>query len=222
MTDASGQPTGLHAIARDVTEARQFEEHQRLLIDELNHRVKNTLAIVQAMAQQTFKGDARLRAASEVFQGRLSALSTAHNILVRDRWSPASLTQIVRDVVKPHSGADERVRIEGLDVTIPPKTAITLALAVHELCTNAAKYGALSTPGGEVHIGWDVMREDGQGRLRMKWGERGGPPVTPPARRGVGPRVNERGLAADLAGQAQIDFRPGGAEAVVVQGSLAG
>src|SRR3546814_14818671 len=89
--------------------------------------VKNTLAIVQAMAQQTFKGDARLRAASEVFQGRLSALSTEHNILVRDRWSPASLTQIVRDVVKHHSGADEGVRIEGPDVNIPPKTAITLA-----------------------------------------------------------------------------------------------
>src|SRR3546814_136923 len=145
--------------------------------------------------EEECKGDARLRAASEVFQGRLSALSTAHNILVRDRWSPASLTQIVRDVVKPHSGADERVRIEGPDVTIPPKTAITLALAVHELCTNAAKYGALSTPGGEVHIGWDVMREDGQVRLRMKWVERGGPPVTPPARRGFGTRMIERGLA---------------------------
>src|SRR3546814_13658903 len=113
MTDASGQPTGLHAIARDGTEARQFEEHQRLLIDELNHRVKNTLAIVQAMAQQTFKGDARLRAASEVFQGRLSALCTAHNLIVRDRWSPASLTQIVRDVVQTPSGADERGRIVG-------------------------------------------------------------------------------------------------------------
>src|SRR3546814_18690176 len=90
MTDASGQPTGLHAIARDVTEARLFEEHQRLLIDELNHRVKNTLAIVQAMAQQTFKGDARLRAASEVSQGRLSALSTAHNIPVRAKIGRAS------------------------------------------------------------------------------------------------------------------------------------
>src|SRR3546814_11784109 len=104
--------------------------HQRLLIDELNHRVKNTLAIVQAMAQQTFKGDARLRAASEVFQGRLSALSTAHNILVRDRWSPASLTQIVRDVVKPHRGADERVRIAGPDVTIPDRKSVVSGKSV--------------------------------------------------------------------------------------------
>jgi PAS domain S-box-containing protein len=209
MLNGEGQPIGLHAIARDVTEARRLEQHQQLLIDELNHRVKNMLAIVQAVAQQTFRGETN-SASLATFQGRLSALSTAHNLLTRDNWTPAELTQVVTDALAPHDAAESRFRLTGPAVMIQPKTAITLALAFHELATNAVKHGALSEPGGHIDIAWQIQPGDPEPRLRLMWKERGGPLVETPSRRGFGTRMIERGLAAELGGTVEIRFEEAG------------
>lgn len=208
--DAEGRPTGLHAIARDMTEAKRAEAHQKLLIDELNHRVKNTLAIVQGIAQQTFKSGVEPVAARHVFEGRLAALSEAHNLLTREHWGPVSMRQIIGDAVSPHGGGVGRFELDGPDLPIAPKTAISLALAIHELATNAVKHGALSRPEGRVAIGWARAGTREAPRLMLRWVERGGPPVQPPTRRGFGTRMIERGLAAELGGTVKIDFAPTG------------
>jgi PAS domain S-box-containing protein len=194
------------AVTRDVSERKRAEEHQKLLINELNHRVKNTLAIVQGIAQQSFKGDNAAPEARRAFEGRLSALSAAHNVLTDRSWAPVSMAQIVEDAVAPYRGHAGGFEIEGPPVPIPPKAAVSLALTVHELTTNAVKYGALSSPSGRVSVGWSV--EDG--RLRFVWRESGGPAVTAPAKRGFGTRMIERGLAGELDGTATIEFREEG------------
>lgn len=208
-TDSEGRPTGLHAIGRDMTEAKRAEAHLRLLVDELNHRVKNTLAIVQGIAQQSFKGVADPAAARLAFEGRLAALSEAHNLLTREHWGPVSMAQIIGDAVAPHGGDVGRFELDGPDLPILPKTAISLALAIHELATNAVKHGALSQPTGQVTIRWTRTGEDGA-RLSLVWQEQGGPRVEAPARRGFGTRMIERGLAAEFGGTVKIDFRPEG------------
>jgi PAS domain S-box-containing protein len=214
-TDAEGQPTGLHAIGRDMTEARRNEAHLRLLVDELNHRVKNTLAIVQGIAQQSFKDDADPAIARRAFEGRLAAVSEAHNLLTREHWGAVSMTQIIGDAVAPHGGDAGRFTLDGPDLAIVPKTAISLALAIHELATNAVKHGALSQPGGHVGIRWARTARDGSARFSLVWEESGGPPVEAPTQRGFGTRMIERGLAAELAGTVTIDFRPEGVICIV-------
>ncbi|MCX8474727.1 MAG: PAS domain S-box protein [Sphingomonas sp.] len=208
-TDSEGRPTGLHAIGRDMTEAKRAEAHLRLLVDELNHRVKNTLAIVQGIAQQSFKGITDPATARGAFEGRLAALSEAHNLLTREHWGPVSMAQIIGDAVAPHGGDVGRFELDGPDLPILPKTAISLALAIHELATNAVKHGALSQPTGQVTIRWNRTGEDGA-RLSLVWQEQGGPRVEAPARRGFGTRMIERGLAAEFGGTVEIDFRPEG------------
>jgi PAS domain S-box-containing protein len=223
-TDEDGNPTGLHAIGRDMTQAKRDEAHLRLLIDELNHRVKNTLAIVQGIAQQTFKTGAEPVAARHAFEGRLTALSEAHNLLTREHWGPVSMAQIIGDAVMPHgggtvdmppSGGGGRFELDGPDLPIAPKTAISLALAIHELATNAVKHGALSQPEGRVAIAWAKTGTRDAPRLSLSWTERGGPPVAVPSKRGFGTRMIERGLAAELGGTVKIEFAPGGLVCVV-------
>ncbi|HVJ01220.1 MAG TPA: PAS domain S-box protein [Sphingomonas sp.] len=205
--DEHGRPQALHAIGRDMTEAKRAEAHLRLLIDELNHRVKNMLAIVQGIAQQSFKGEVDPVVARRAFEGRLAALSNAHNLLTREHWGAVSMTQIIEDAVAPHGGDSGRFELEGPDLSIQPKTAISLALAIHELATNAVKHGALSRPEGRVRIHWTRGGTDGASRLALAWEERGGPEVHAPSRRGFGTRMIERGLAAELGGTVKIDFR---------------
>jgi PAS domain S-box-containing protein len=193
-------------VVMDVTERRRAEEHQRLLINELNHRVKNSLAIVQGLAQQTFKGDSASQAARQAFEGRLLALAAAHDLLTREAWQSASLRRMVDDVIAPYCSDRPRFTVRGDDLALPPKVAVSLALGLHELCTNAAKYGALSVADGTVAVAWQVR----DGRLALEWRESGGPAVTAPARRGFGTRMIERGLATELMGKAAIAFEPDG------------
>jgi len=209
MLDGAGHPTGLHAIARDVTEMKRAEAHQKLLIDELNHRVKNTLAIVQSIARQSFKPGSDPEATRLAFEGRLQALSEAHDLLTRKQWEAAPMQLVVEDAMRPHA-EPERIAIAGPPIKIPPKTAISLSLAIHELATNAVKYGALSVPDGRIAIRWDRMVADGVEQFTLFWTEEGGPPVTAPERRGFGTRMIERGLAAELNGTAVIEFAPEG------------
>ena len=197
------------AMARDVAERTwdaveraTAEPRQRLLINELNHRVKNTLATVQAIAFQTLKGDIPLVEARSRFEARLLALSRAHSLLTAQNWEGASLAQVVADATEYLAGEQGRFEVCGEEVLLAPRPALALALAFHELGTNAAKYGALSTESGTVSISW---REEG-GTLRIEWRERGGPAVVPPERRGFGSRLIERGLTADLGGRASLEF----------------
>ena len=206
VRDADGTILRSRGVVMDVTERRRAEEHQRLLINELNHRVKNSLAIVQGLAQQSFKGEATSRAARQAFEGRLAALAAAHDLLTQQSWQSAALRNIVEGVVAPYAGGSNRFAIDGAELALPPKVAVSLALGLHELCTNAAKYGALSASGGTVRVGWTAEA----GRLRLEWREAGGPPVTTPASRGFGTRMIERGLSAELGGKVEIRFEPAG------------
>ena len=190
-----------------VIERRRRETHLQLLVNELNHRVKNTLTIVQSIAVQTLRGSETGERAQRALESRLSALAAAHDLLTTERWESASLRQVIEKATGACGGSSARLRVEGPDVRLQPRTAVTVAMAVHELCTNAVKYGALSNEDGTVDIHWKV--ESGE-RLHLVWSETGGPPVTRPERRGFGTRLIERALAADLGGNATIEFRPGG------------
>ncbi|HEU0098732.1 MAG TPA: HWE histidine kinase domain-containing protein [Allosphingosinicella sp.] len=202
------------AIARDVAERcwaaverARAEQHQLLLINELNHRVKNTLASVQGIAFQTLRGDVSLAEARARFEARLMALSGAHNLLTEESWGGASLERVVKDSIEHLAGEAGRFDlIGGEPLRLTPRAALALAMALHELGTNATKYGALSAEGGRVSIGWTL---DGD-RLRLEWRESGGPQVVPPTRRGFGSRLIERGLATDLGGAAALRFEPSG------------
>jgi two-component sensor histidine kinase len=196
-----------YATTEDVHEQKVAEEHQRLLINELNHRVKNTLATVQAIAFQTLKGDIPLAEAKARFEARLMALSRAHNLLTEQNWGGASLERVVGDSTEHLAGEQERFVLSGPPIWISPRAALALALALHELGTNAAKYGALSREGGRIVIAW---RETAEGQLILDWKEEGGPPVAPPERRGFGSRLIEQGLAGDLTGKASLAFEPDG------------
>jgi len=182
------------------------EQHQALLINELNHRVKNTLAIVQAIAWQSFRSGGMSKPAREAFEGRLAALAAAHDVLTRQNWEAGSIAQIVTEAVAPQDPGDGRMTLSGPLVDLEPKTAVALALAVHELATNAVKYGALSSPEGRVEVRWTAER----GLLRLSWRETGGPPVKGPIQRGFGARLLEQGLAEELGGAVRLEFLPEG------------
>jgi PAS domain S-box-containing protein len=200
---AGGRLTHLIGVSQVITERKRAEEHRQLLVNELNHRVKNTLAIVQGIAQQSFKDERVPAEARQAFEGRLAALAAAHNVLTRESWEAAPLRRIVEDAVRPF-GRD-RFTIDGPDLRILPKAAVSLALTLHELATNAAKYGALSNDIGEVEIRWSLEPID-DAAFTLAWQERKGPPVAAPRKRGFGSRLIERGLAAELDGRARVDY----------------
>ncbi len=197
------------AMNIDITERKQSEEHRKLLIGELDHRVKNTLAIVQAVARQTFKGAVTASEASVDFQGRLMALAAAHNLLTQSQWEKASLEEVAFNTLEGNSGNADRIVIVGPKVILQPKQAVTIAMALHELHTNAVKHGALSNEGGRVRFEWDI-RGCGDLRLKLVWREQGGPPVKPPLRRGFGSQMIEYALAQELRGVVAMKFNPEG------------
>jgi two-component sensor histidine kinase len=191
---------------QDITSLKQAEAHQQLLINELSHRAKNLLAIIQSIAQQSFKGEGSVPQMLARFEGRLGALSAAHGILTQERWEAVPLRRLICDTFTAVRSDDERLELEGPNLDLPPKVSVSLAMAIHELATNALKYGSLSNEAGRVKIAWTANG----GRLHLRWKERGGPPVSEPARRGFGSRMIERGLAAELAGRVVIRFEPDG------------
>jgi PAS domain S-box-containing protein len=210
VDDEAGRPLYGVRVVRDVTERRRAEEHQRLLINELNHRVKNTLATVQSMMAQTLRSAASTSEAQTGIERRLIALSRAHDVLTRENWEAANLREIIEQAVEPFLTLGEhRLQWEGPQVRLPPRMALAIAMAFQELATNATKYGALSNTEGTVHLTWSVTHENPP-RLRLKWKEVGGPPVLPPTRQGFGSRLIERSLAQDLNGQVKIEYHPEG------------
>ncbi|WP_148219479.1 sensor histidine kinase [Azospirillum sp. B510] len=217
--DRNGVPTGLAGVSLNITDRKKAEERQLLLLEELNHRVKNTLAMVQSIARQTLRAAPSVEAFPDAFQSRLRALAQAHDLLTRRHWQGASLSEIAALTLEPHVDAG-RVRVGGPPVTLATGVAVSLHLAFHELATNAAKYGALSVENGRVDLDWRVARpapgpsirdEDG-GALVLLWRESGGPRVEPPTRRGFGSRLIERGLAHELDGDVVLAFDPAGVQ----------
>jgi len=202
---------GVMALAAvvDISERRQAESQRELLLAELNHRVKNTLAVVQAIAHQTFKGAHATEAARSAFEGRLVALAAAHNLLTQASWASASLEQLAADALQVGGANQQRISFSGPRVLLQPKEALAIAMTLHELCTNAVKYGALSNDTGRIAVRWTRV-ETPRPRLKLVWREEDGPIVAPPTQRGFGSRLVERTLAQDLDGEVRLDFRPEG------------
>lgn len=216
IADADGRPESLLVISRDITERKLAERRHKLLLDELNHRVKNTLATVQSIALQTLKGSAPIDAERSAFQGRLIALSKLHNLLVQDHWESASLRDIVTGSLSPYGdGETARFTVDGPDIRLIPKVALALGMAIHELATNAAKYGALSNDVGCIEIAWKLAAASGSDRLHLSWRESGGPAVQPPSGSGFGSVLIKRGLAHDLGGDADLIFDPVGVRCTI-------
>jgi two-component system CheB/CheR fusion protein len=197
----------------DVTSIVHGEQHQRLLIDELNHRVKNMLTVVISIATNTLRQAVTLDGFKDVFLGRIQALTAAYALLSRDKWLPVAVREVVLEQLHPViAGESVRVTLAGPTVMAEPRMALSLGLALHELATNAAKHGALSNADGKVDITW-VVSESGQ--LTLQWVERDGPPVTPPVRRGFGLALIERVFAHDVGGESAVDFLPSGVHATL-------
>jgi PAS domain S-box-containing protein len=211
VADNEGHPVYFVRVARDVTERKRSEEHLQLLVHELNHRVKNTLATVQSIASQTFRTATNVGEARKAFEERLLALSRVHNLLTRESWESARLQEVVAEAIQPYrEERNDRFQVRGPDIRLPPRTALALSLALQELTTNALKYGSLSNDQGTVEITWELDRSTHPSPLSFVWKERGGPLVAPPQRKGFGSRLIERSLAEDLGGNVAIHFEPTG------------
>jgi len=201
--------TGLAFAVRMATTIARGEMLHDLLIDELNHRVKNTLAILQAVAVQTFRSASK--AEREKFEGRLGALAEAHNLLSTEKWQGSELQDVVSRVLQPYLlNNPERMRMSGPSVPLSPRFAVVLSMILHEMATNAAKYGALSNDTGTVKLDWEVITEHAGPKLRLVWTEAGGPPVVAPVQRGFGSRLIERSARDQLGGEATVNFLPRG------------
>lgn len=214
-----GQVSGIFVQGIDVTDQVEAEDRQKLLVNELNHRVKNTLAIVQGLASQSFKQVDPTAPARQTFEARLNALASAHNLLTSQQWESADVGETIEKSVGASAGADVgRVRFAGPQVTLGPQAALSLAMITHELTTNAIKYGALSVPDGRVSVDWAIGREGDRRLLTIDWVERGGPTVVAPQRRGFGTRLIERGLSSELHSQVAMNFAPEGLECRITAG----
>jgi two-component sensor histidine kinase len=202
---------GEERLRAGLDKEKRAAEHQRLLIDELNHRVKNTLATVQSISAQTLRTADTKEDAREALEKRLLALSRAHDVLTRESWEGADLVEVIEKAVEPYQVSGERrFHIKGPHVRVTPRMSLALAMAMHELATNAVKYGALSNKTGTIEVSWKVQNGAAPPRLVLSWTEAGGPPVVAPRRRGFGSRLIERTLANDLDGHVEIAFGPAG------------
>jgi PAS domain S-box-containing protein len=199
LHDAEGRLIGAVNMLVDITERKHAEEQKNLLLRELAHRVNNTFAVILAITQQSLRASSSAEAFAEAFTGRLQALAQAHNLLLTKDWAGAELGDLAKGQLAPFClDSLERCAIEGPKVRLAPTQVIALGVVLHELGTNASKYGALSIPTGRVALTWELI----QGGVRLTWTERYGPPVTPPARKGLGSKLIERGLPT-----ATIDWR---------------
>lgn len=199
------------AVALYQREIGRQQEAREILVAELNHRVKNTLSVVQSLAQQTFKTGAKEEIA--LFEQRLEALAGAHNLLTSNNWTDTELEELICAALHPFGLQDARISLRGPKVSVAPKTAVNLTLVVHELATNAVKYGALSNETGKVDVSWT----GGQGFPRtFTWVESGGPKVAPPTRTGFGMRLIKRGVAAELGAEVHLDFRANGLQCHII------
>ena len=195
-------------LREEVARSRVLQERQTMMLHELNHRVRNTLTTVQSLARQTRRDDDR----GERLEGRILSLSKTHDLLSRDDWGGASLRTVLENELAPfRDDQAHRFDLEGTDLDLPPRYVLALGMTVHELTTNAAKYGALSTDAGRVEVAWTVVvAESGARRLVLDWQESGGPPVREPGKRGFGTRLITGGISRELGGLVRLDFAADG------------
>lgn len=197
----------------DQTRQREKQAHSEMLINELNHRVKNTLSTIQSIVRQAIRASDDPKAVGEAIESRIFALSRSHDLLTRHDWEGAGLHDLIDAAVEPFEaerGGAKRIQVEGLNVRLAPKAALALGIAFHELATNAVKYGALSNDRGTVRIAWKSEITPSGERLVLTWRENDGPVVAAPTRVGFGSQMVERGLTHELRGAVHIDYRPEG------------
>ncbi|UXS31154.1 PAS domain-containing protein [Agrobacterium tumefaciens] len=206
--DDNGSVDSILSISRDITDVKEFEEQQVLLRNELSHRIKNILALVQSVASQTLKDDDEMAVAKPAFLARLAALGRAHDLLLRPNHDMTTLKTVAETAAKEQSAG--RMEISGPEVVLAPKSGLAIALAFHELATNAVKYGALANATGDISIRWDIGVVEEKEWLHLVWQERGGPAVIAPTRKGFGSRMIERALASYVSGKAVLAFEPDG------------
>lgn len=209
----TGEVTQLITVSRDVTARHEAERQQAWMMRELDHRVRNNLTAIISLMEQTADASGGFEDFRASFAGRLRALERTHTLLAQTKWEGMSLAQLAHQTLAAYSDPDamsEVVEIEGPDLTLPAGAAPPLCMALHELATNAAKYGALSKSGGRVSLRWSVERSDGEEALRMEWRERGGPAVREPSRRGYGMDLIEGAIGYELGGRLDLRFEPEG------------
>ena len=206
IKDTDGRIIGASKIARDITERKRAQEQQKLLVNEMKHRIKNSLATIQAIATQTLNQHAKER---DAFIARLHALGNAHDLLTSERWKTAPLRAIVIRALEPfQEDLHERITIDGpADIWLDSTKSVLVAMALHELATNAVKYGALSNGSGRVTVAWEQLVQ--ANRVKLVWQESGGPEVGPPKQKGFGSHLIERAFACQLGGS-ELMFSPQG------------
>ncbi|WP_421930982.1 sensor histidine kinase [Phenylobacterium sp.] len=207
LVGSDGKVAGAMNMLVDISGRKAAEDLQKSLLDELNHRVKNTLATVQSLAAHSFREDRDADEMRRSFEARLMALSHAHNQLAARNWEAADLAQIAEAVLAPYHDADGRLDPQGPSTHLSAPAAVTLAMVLHELATNAVKYGALSQPDGRLSVRWEAGPE---GAVKLVWRESGGPAVNSPSRRGFGVRFIEGALTREMGGEARFEFAPDG------------
>jgi PAS domain S-box-containing protein len=202
--------TTLTAVIRDISERHELDERRRLLSAELGHRMKNVMALVQAVVRLSSREADSLETYRDALQGRLEAIARAQDRLVERRSGGATLLEQLRAELDSYENAQQtNIRLDGPPVTLDAQLGVSLGLVLHELTTNAAKYGALSTPGGRIEVTWSIS-DDAPRRVRLAWRETGGPPVTRPTRRGFGTTLIERSLANNKGYRADLRYLPEG------------
>ena len=210
VTDKAGTPNRVIGVVRDITERKTEEEHRETLLAELDHRVKNVLAAVQSLATQSARRTTSTEGFLSAFAGRLKAMASAHELLTATRWRGASLAHIA--AAELGGMAPGQARWEGPDLILTPRAANAISLALHELATNAVKYGALSVETGRVEVIWESSPDGG---FSLRWEESGGPTVKPPERRGFGSTLLDRVTGRELGGEGRVDYHPNGVTALL-------
>ena len=211
IRDAAGNIVRWFGTNTDVSDQKETEERQRLLVNELNHRVKNTLAVIQSIASVTSRSAVSAAQFSKSFIARLLRIARTHDLLTESHWEGAPLGDVVLNELSPYQGEGaQRVSLRGPYVRLPPRTALALGMVMHEMATNAAKYGALSTADGKLSVSWDIDRTGEQPTLRLEWVESGGPQVKEPEQQGFGSRLISLTIGRDLQGSAEMDYHGDG------------
>jgi len=218
VRDEEGEIVQYFASFVDLSRQKQEQAESKSLIDELNHRVKNTLSTVQSIVSQALRMGSDPKVIRQTIESRLFALSRSHDLLTRDNWQGAGVSDLVKEAMEPFAavgGRGERIVIRGKNIRIAPKATLALGIAFHELATNAVKYGAFSNDKGFILIGWTVEPAPEGSRLVLRWEEKDGPAVSPPSRKGFGSRVLDGGLAHELQGTVHLDYLTGGVECTI-------
>jgi two-component system CheB/CheR fusion protein len=206
-----GRTEGLLVTFVDVSTLVRAESRQRLLVEEMNHRVKNMLTVVISLATQSLTSIPTVETFSEAFLGRLQGLERTYSLLSRDNWSETALQELILDELLPYLGHDDaNDAMDGPTVLLVPERALALGMVLHELATNAVKHGAFSVPQGKVAVEWRVREASDGHWLRMHWTEMNGPQVAPPSRRGFGVELIEKSLTHELGGDAYFEYPPSG------------